>query len=782
MGRKVEFQDKVKQGPGKKSKKQGAPSIPNLPKSNIDKNKLSSNQKKRLKNRVQKTENKKAEKRSRPTSDDEEEDASDSADENSEPQNGFTDDNKEWLKPKNKDLLGDDDDDDEDVMDDDFDVDDGAQSGDEEENSDGSDSEGSDESDESDYVEGDEEELPIEKKARKLKKKQEKAAKKAEEELKLNFSEREVFQLPSGQEVDQEKSRPPDLQIIQSRIKDVIDVLKNFAQKRDGERSRQDYMECLRRDLCTYYDYNDYMMIKMTDVFGLDELVDALEANEVQRPLTIRTNSLKTRRRDLAQALINRGVNLDPVGKWSKVGLVVYSSQVPLGATPEYLSGHYIIQGASSLLPVMALAPQENEKILDMAAAPGGKTTHIAALMRNSGLLYANDANKERCKAVIGNSHRLGITNTVVCNYDGRKLPGIMKGFDRVLLDAPCSGTGVIAKDPSVKTSKDHKDFQLCSHMQKELILAAIDCVDAKSKTGGYIVYSTCSILPEENEAVVDYALKKRKVKLVPTGLDFGVKGFTKFKEFRYHPSLEHTRRFYPHAHNMDGFFVAKFKKLDNKIPVSFNNDPKNEEVAEAEVEVEVEADLEVAETDKASGRKLERKMKKLKKQQAAELLATTKDDVKSEKKKQKAVEADDSSEAVEEGKEKMDENSEAQEEKMDETSETKESSDAVNESPEKMDEGSEVKEEEKPEKQKKKQKTTKKKEKTKLYFEKKRAFGKDPDKEAVADEKSKKSDKKKEKTKKYFDQKRATKAKYDEIKKNKTSPGKPEPAKKPEN
>merc|ERR550519_2794037 len=309
------------------------------------------------------------------------------------------------------------------------------------------------------------------------------------------------------------------------------------------------------------------MMTKMMDVFGLDELVDALEANEVQRPLTIRTNSLKTRRRDLAQALINRGVNLDPVGKWSKVGLVIYSASVPLGATPEYLAGHYILQGASSLLPVMALAPQEGERILDMASAPGGKTTHVAAIMKNTGVIFANDANKDRCKAVVGNLHRLGITNTVVCNHDGREIPKIMKGFDRVLLDAPCSGTGVISKDPSAKTGKDPQDIHLCSHLQKELILAAIDCLDAKSKTGGYLVYSTCSVLPEENENVVDYILKKRHCKLVPTGLDFGVEGFTKYREHRYHPSMNLCRRYYPHTHNMDGFFVAKIKKLSNNIP-----------------------------------------------------------------------------------------------------------------------------------------------------------------------------------------------------------------------
>merc|ERR1719357_1171737 len=379
--------------------------------------------------------------------------------------------------------------------------------------------------------------------------------------------------------------------------------------------SRGEYLECLKRDLCAYYDYNDYMMTKMMDVFELGELVDALESNETPRPLTIRTNTLKTRRRDLAQALINRGVNLDPVGKWSKVGLVVYSSQVPLGATPEYLAGHYILQGASSLLPVMALAPQENERVLDMAAAPGGKTTHIAALMRNTGTLYANDANKDRCKAVVGNLHRLGITNTVVCTHDGRKINKVMSGFDRVLLDAPCSGTGVIAKDQSVKTSKDHNDIKLCSHLQKELILSAIDSLDANSKTGGYLVYSTCSILPEENGSVIDYALKKRNVKLVPTGLDFGVEGFTKFRDFRYHPSLNLTKRYYPHTHNMDGFYVAKLKKLSNKIPQSFNSQtsPEDEAVAEEEPVDPAEA--------KRLKRKAERDERKQKKKAAAENL-----------------------------------------------------------------------------------------------------------------------------------------------------------------
>lgn len=161
-----------------------------------------------------------------------------------------------------------------------------------------------------------------------------------------------------------------------------------------------------------------------------------------------------------------------------------------------------------------------------MAAAPGGKTSYIAQLMKNTGILVANDLKKDRLKSLNANLHRLGINNSVVVCQDGRKLPKMFKKFDRCLLDAPCTGLGVISRDPQIKVQKTQKDVMKLSHLQKELILAAIDCVDAHSKTGGYVVYSTCSIAVEENEWVIDYALKNRFVKLVETGLEVGNPGF----------------------------------------------------------------------------------------------------------------------------------------------------------------------------------------------------------------------------------------------------------------
>ena len=118
------------------------------------------------------------------------------------------------------------------------------------------------------------------------------------------------------------------------------------------------------------------MVEKLFPLFPISEALEFFEASQVGRPVIIRTNTLKTRRKDLAQALINRGVQLEPL-KWSKVGIQIFDSSVPIGATPEYLAGHYMLQAASSFLPVMAMAPSENERVLDMCAAPGGKTTYI---------------------------------------------------------------------------------------------------------------------------------------------------------------------------------------------------------------------------------------------------------------------------------------------------------------------------------------------------------------------------------------------------------------------
>lgn len=383
--------------------------------------------------------------------------------------------------------------------------------------------------------------------------------------------------------MDEEGDERVDIATVRDRIQSTVRVLENFgALRREQPESvlhpRAHYLDRLLKDAAMYYGYSAFMVEKLSLLFSPAELIEFLEANETPRPVTIRANTLKTRRRELAQALINRGATVEPIGKWTAVGLQVFESPVPIGATPEYMAGHYILQSASSFLPVHALNARPKERILDMSAAPGGKATHIAADMHNTGCLFANDPSRDRARALVANLHRMGVRNAVVCAHDGRHFPSVIGNFDRVLLDAPCSGTGVISKDPTVKTSKTPEDFKRLTHLQKELILAAIDSIAPNprhaprrrgdtsfdSEAGpGILVYSTCSVTVEENEEVIEYALRHRpNVRLVETGIDFGREGFPAFRGKQLDPSMRLTRRYYPHVHNVDGFFVAKLAKF----------------------------------------------------------------------------------------------------------------------------------------------------------------------------------------------------------------------------
>ncbi|KAF2076477.1 hypothetical protein CYY_002217 [Polysphondylium violaceum] len=463
--------------------------------------------------------------------DDEEDEDEDDEDFNNRNTKAFSDENQKWLKVKGQE--GEDDDEDE---------------------------------------EDDEEEDGLEAQSRLIKQKKDKIESENIDEIqkehKKSIDEEDKLDIEEEKEEGEAQSElmGVDLPAVYQRIKDVIQTLENFAKERKQGTTRQQYMGRLAQDISTYFGYSLWLVDVFLKIFPVGEALEFFEANETHRPLTIRANTLKTRRKDLAEALIARGVHLEPI-KWSQVGLTIYDTQVAIGATPEYLAGHYIQQSASSFLPVLALAPQPNERVLDMCASPGGKTTYIAAMMKNTGVLVANDVNKDRIKSLVANIHRLGVKNASVSNLDGREYPTVMGGFDRCLVDAPCVGLGVISKDPQIKLSKSERDVITCTHSQKELLLHAIDSVDADSPTGGIIVYSTCSLTVEENEAVVDYALKKRDVKIVDTTIDFGVQGFTHYRDSHFHPSLILTRRYYPHTHNMDGFYVAKLQKISNKIP-----------------------------------------------------------------------------------------------------------------------------------------------------------------------------------------------------------------------
>jgi len=304
------------------------------------------------------------------------------------------------------------------------------------------------------------------------------------------------------------------------------------------------------------FGYQEYMIKRYIEMMGEEETKKLLHFNEQKLERIIRLNSLRESIPKIIQLLENKGVKLKNIEDLPE-GKRVVKSPVPIGATPEYLNGYYMLQGKNSMYPSRVLNPRKGELIGDFAAAPGGKTTHLAQLMENEGIIIASEISTNRCRILRSNLARMGVRNTIIMNMDSRDISSLKMEFDKVLLDAPCSGSGIIISDRSRKQSKSIEDIMNYHENQVSLLSEALNVV----KQGGELVYCTCSLEPEENEFVLSEVLEKDIAKLIDIDLE-GVSGMTYFEGREINSEVKRAKRLYPHRTNGEGFFIAKMVKL----------------------------------------------------------------------------------------------------------------------------------------------------------------------------------------------------------------------------
>ncbi|MCF2135841.1 MAG: RsmB/NOP family class I SAM-dependent RNA methyltransferase [Candidatus Thorarchaeota archaeon] len=309
--------------------------------------------------------------------------------------------------------------------------------------------------------------------------------------------------------------------------------------------------------LAKKYGYLPYMIERYITLWGEEETLQFLDACERPVRTAIRINTLKADIKDVVERLEEKGVRLEQI-PWIPEGFWADFGEMSPGALTEHMLGEYYIQGTPSMTATRVLDPQPDEIIMDLAAAPGGKTTHIAQLQQNRGIIIAIEQDRLRIGSLESNIYRCGVTNAIVLRGDARKIKPIGITPDRILLDAPCSGEGLIPLDHSRKTSKTMPDIRFCATVEDELLHTAVDAL----APGGTMVYATCSIAPEENEYIVDGILHRHpEMKIVPIDLEFGSPGITSPYGIQMNKSLALARRFLPHLHGTEGFFICKMTK-----------------------------------------------------------------------------------------------------------------------------------------------------------------------------------------------------------------------------
>ncbi len=279
----------------------------------------------------------------------------------------------------------------------------------------------------------------------------------------------------------------------------------------------------------------------------------------------IRCNTLKTKPDELLERLSKKWKVAQPYPNHPEI-MLIDQNLLPgeLGNAIEHLLGYYYVQEISSMLSVLALEPKPGEFILDLCASPGSKTSQIAAKMENSGTLIANDLKLDRVKILSATLERNGVSNSIISQKDAIAFCSAIREspfrFDRILLDAPCSGEGTLRSSPKTFLMWNEKVIQKFSRQQKKFIAFALKCL----KVGGTLVYSTCTHAPEEDEEVIDFALKNFPVKIETLTLPLKCReGITDWDKKTYNPEVKKSCRIYPQDNDSEGFFVCKMTLTD---------------------------------------------------------------------------------------------------------------------------------------------------------------------------------------------------------------------------
>lgn len=304
----------------------------------------------------------------------------------------------------------------------------------------------------------------------------------------------------------------------------------------------------------------------LSSLYGKDSADHYLKFISEEPTQYIRVNRLKTDKESLIKTLENKySIQSAPIDGFEDALKIIKDENDLTGKTLEHLLGLYYVQGLSSMLPPIVLNPNADDVVMDLCSAPGSKTTQMAEMMNNDGTLIVNEIEIERIKSLVFNLDRMSVVNAGIIHSKGEILSKYYHNhFDKILVDAPCSGLGIIQKKEEVSNWWSLDRVQRLQDLQTRLLIAAIKM----AKAGGEIVYSTCTLSVEENEMVIDKILSKYPVEMEDVKLPVKThQAFSSYNGFEFNKSLHKAIRILPWEINSDGFFLVKLRKTDDTEP-----------------------------------------------------------------------------------------------------------------------------------------------------------------------------------------------------------------------